>query len=182
MYIIQIASECAPVAKVGGLGDVIFGLSRELEIRGNSVEIILPKYDACGTTKFMTCEWPTRTCGCPGTTKPFIAASISATFTDASAFSSNRTPTRISSSAGFLRAGDDDQRFAFFCRASLEFILKSKKYPDIIHVHDWQTALVPVLLYEIYQRIGMSHPRVCFTLHNLRHQGVTRSTSCAPRD
>ena len=45
MYIIQIASECAPVAKVGGLGDVVFGLSRELEIRGNSVEIILPKYD-----------------------------------------------------------------------------------------------------------------------------------------
>ncbi len=45
MYIIQIASECAPVAKVGGLGDVVFGLTRELEIRGNSVEIILPKYD-----------------------------------------------------------------------------------------------------------------------------------------
>jgi starch synthase len=40
MYIIQIASECAPVAKVGGLGDVVFGLARELEIRGNSVEII----------------------------------------------------------------------------------------------------------------------------------------------
>ena len=45
MYIIQIASECAPVAKVGGLGDVVFGLCRELEIRGNDVEIILPKYD-----------------------------------------------------------------------------------------------------------------------------------------
>ena len=45
MYVVMIASECAPVAKVGGLGDVVFGLSRELEIRGNSVEIILPKYD-----------------------------------------------------------------------------------------------------------------------------------------
>src|SRR3974377_1260087 len=45
MYIVMLASECAPVAKVGGLGDVVFGLSRELEIRGNSVEIILPKYD-----------------------------------------------------------------------------------------------------------------------------------------
>ena len=45
MYIVMIASECAPVAKVGGLGDVVFGLSRELEIRGNTVEIILPKYD-----------------------------------------------------------------------------------------------------------------------------------------
>src|SRR5512141_1056419 len=45
MFIVQIASECAPVAKVGGLADVVYGLSRELEIRGNSVEIILPKYD-----------------------------------------------------------------------------------------------------------------------------------------
>src|SRR6516164_2827437 len=45
MYIIMLASECAPVAKVGGLADVVFGLTRELEIRGNSVEIILPKYD-----------------------------------------------------------------------------------------------------------------------------------------
>jgi len=45
MYVVQVASECAPVAKVGGLGDVVFGLSRELEIRGKSVEIILPKYD-----------------------------------------------------------------------------------------------------------------------------------------
>jgi len=45
MFIVMIASECAPVAKVGGLADVVFGLSRELEIRGNDVEIILPKYD-----------------------------------------------------------------------------------------------------------------------------------------
>src|SRR6266478_1224245 len=45
MYIVMLAPECAPVAKVGGLGDVVFGLSRELEIRGHSVEIILPKYD-----------------------------------------------------------------------------------------------------------------------------------------
>ncbi len=45
MFIVHIASECAPVIKAGGLGDVVFGLSRELEIRGNHVEIILPKYD-----------------------------------------------------------------------------------------------------------------------------------------
>ena len=45
MYIVHISSECAPVAKVGGLGDVVYGLSRELEVRGNDVEIMLPKYD-----------------------------------------------------------------------------------------------------------------------------------------
>ena len=45
MYIVQIASECAPVIKAGGLGDVVYGLSSELEGRGHCVEIILPKYD-----------------------------------------------------------------------------------------------------------------------------------------
>jgi starch synthase len=67
---------------------------------------------------------------------------------------------------------DDGQRFAFFCRAAMEFLLKSHKRPDVIHCHDWQTALIPVLLYEIYQKLWDWQPRVCFTLHNLGHQGI----------
>ena len=46
MYIVQIASECAPVIKAGGLGDVVYGLSREIDSRGHCVEVILPKYDS----------------------------------------------------------------------------------------------------------------------------------------
>jgi len=45
MYVVQMASECAPVIKAGGLGDVVFGLSRELTSRGHCVELVLPKYD-----------------------------------------------------------------------------------------------------------------------------------------
>jgi len=45
MFIVMITPECAPAAKVGGLGDVIHGLSKEQAIRGNPVEVILPKYD-----------------------------------------------------------------------------------------------------------------------------------------
>ena len=45
MFVVMVASECAPVAQAGGLGQVVFGLSRELELRGHAVEIILPKYD-----------------------------------------------------------------------------------------------------------------------------------------
>ena len=44
MYVVMVAPECAPTAKAGGLGDVVSGLSRELELRGNTVEIIVPKY------------------------------------------------------------------------------------------------------------------------------------------
>ena len=43
---------------------------------------------------------------------------------------------------------DDAMRFAFFSKAALEFMLKANKRPDVIHCHDWQTGLVPVLLFE----------------------------------
>jgi starch synthase len=70
---------------------------------------------------------------------------------------------------------DDNERFAFFCRAALEFMLKTGKHPDIIHCHDWPTGLVPVLLFELYKFLGITHPRVCYTLHNVGHQGLTNS-------
>ncbi len=45
VFVVMVASECALVAQAGGLADVVFGLSRELELRGNDVEVILPRYD-----------------------------------------------------------------------------------------------------------------------------------------
>jgi starch synthase len=83
------------------------------------------------------------------------------------------------SERGFFRRGriygegDDLERFAFFSRAVLELFLKTGKQPDIIHCHDWQTGLVPVLRWEMYEALGLTRPRVCYTLHNLAHQGVS---------
>ena len=45
---------------------------------------------------------------------------------------------------------DDVARFAFLSKAALEFMWKASKRPEVIHCHDWQTAAVPVLLYEIW--------------------------------
>jgi starch synthase len=175
MFIVMIASECAPVAKVGGLGDVVFGLSRELEIRGNAVEIILPKYDCLRYNqihdlqivyKDLWVPWYDHAVNC---TVYFGFVHGRKCFFIEPHSSHNFFRRRV-----FYGQADDDQRFAFFCRAALEYMLKTNKHPEILHCHDWQTGLVPVLLYEIYQRLGMSHPRVCYTLHNLQHQGVTR--------
>lgn len=175
MYIVMIASECAPVAKVGGLGDVVYGLCRELEIRGNSVEIILPKYDCLrygeiyGLTvahQDLWVPWYDRSIHC---TVHFGFVHGRKCF-----FIESHSPENFFNRGGFYGQADDDQRFAFFNKAALEFMLKAGKHPDIIHCHDWQTGLVPVLLYEVYKQAGMTHPRVCYTLHNLAHQGVTR--------
>ena len=173
MYIIMVASECAPAAKVGGLGDVVHGLSKELAIRGNAVEIILPKYDCLRYDRI----W--------GLTKSFsdlcvpyydqwIHCDVYFGFVDGLKcfFIEPHSPHNFFNRGVFYGQHDDMERFAFFSRAAMEFMLKSNKHPEIIHCHDWQTALVPVLLYEIYQGYGMTHPRVCFTLHNLGHQGI----------
>jgi starch synthase len=66
-------------------------------------------------------------------------------------------------------------RFAFFSKAALEFLLRSNKRPDIIHCHDWQTGLVPVLLSEIYKFNGMWEQKVIYTIHNFKHQGIAGS-------
>ena len=67
---------------------------------------------------------------------------------------------------------DDVLRFAFFSRAAMEFLLQSGKRPDIIHCHDWHTGLAPVFHWEIYQHLGMGNSRICYTIHNFKHQGL----------
>ena len=174
MYIVTISPECAPAAKVGGLGDVIYGLCHELEIRGHTVEIILPKYDCMRYDQIYALQR--------------VYDDLWVQFYDHHVhcsvffgFVHGRRCFFIEphSNRNFFNRGiyyghhDDPERFTFFCRAALEFMLKTGKHPDIIHCHDWQTGIVPVLLYDMYKYVGMSHPRVCYTLHNLKHQGVT---------
>ncbi len=170
----MIAPECSPVAQAGGLGDVVFGLSRELELRGNTVEIILPRYDClhydkiCGLT--MAYE---------GLAVPWFSGEVHCTvwfgFVDGRKcyFIEPHSEDHFFQRGHLYGSSDDIARFAFFSKAAMEFLYKSGKRPDVIHCHDWETSLVPVLLYEIYQPLGMHNQRVCLTIHNFRHQGVT---------
>ncbi len=174
MFLMMITPELAPVAKVGGLADVVYGLSRELELRGNAVEIILPKYDCMrydhiwGLTKSYEDLWVPWYNGAIHTTVWFGFVHGRKCF-----FIDPHSNDNFFNRGTFYGHNDDVLRFAFFCRAALEFMLKANKHPDIVHCHDWQTALVPVLLFEMYHHLGLRHPRVCFTIHNFRHQGAT---------
>jgi starch synthase len=170
----MITPECAPVAKVGGLADVVYGLCHELDIRGNDVEIILPKYDCMryehiyGLQRTYDDLWV-----------PFynhwVHCSVFFGFVHGRKcfFIDAHSDRNFFNRGIYYGHNDDPERFTFFCRAALEFMLKAGKNPDIIHCHDWQTGIVPILLFEIYKYLGMTHPRVCYTLHNLKHQGAT---------
>ncbi|MCF7992217.1 MAG: glycogen synthase [Thiohalocapsa sp.] len=174
MFITMVSPECAPVAKAGGLGDFVQGLAREVAIRGNAVEIILPKYDCLrfdrvwGMHKIYRDLWV-----------PFHDRAIHCDVEYGEVDGLKCFFIDAHSEHGFFNRGkiygdaDDPERFAFFSRAVMEFLYKSGKRPDVIHCNDWQTGLVPVLLFELYAGLGMERSRVCYSLHNMGHQGWT---------
>ena len=174
LFIVHITPELATVAKVGGLADVVFGLSRELAIRGNHVEIVLPKYASMRYDQIYEMHEVYRDLWVP-----WYEGSVHCTvyfgFVHGRKcfFIEPHSQDNFFNRHSIYGFRDDVLRYAFFSRAAIEFLWKAGKHPDVIHCHDWQTALLPVFLYEIYQRLGMTHPRVCLTIHNFAHQGVT---------
>ena len=173
MYIVQIASECAPIAKAGGLGDVIYGLSRELQQRGHWVEIILPKYDNLRYDQIMGLEIVKADLWVPwGAGGVHCSVWQGYTYNRRCYFIEPHSPENFFNRGALYGFGDDVLRFAFFSKAALEFLFQTNRRPDVIHCHDWQTGLVPVMLFEIYQHIGMDRQRVCYTIHNFKHQGI----------
>ena len=169
----MVSAECAPVAHAGGLGDVVFGLSRELEIRGHAVEIILPKYDCLRYDQIWCLTLDHRDLWVPWYNGA-IHCSVWCGLVHGRKcfFIEPHSPDNFFARGAIYGSWDDTMRFAFFSKAALEFMLKANKRPEVIHCHGWHTGLVPALLFEIYKFNGMPHQRVCYTIHNFSHQGV----------
>ena len=174
MYIVMLSAECAPVAKAGGLGDFVHGLARALLARGHQVEVVLPRYD-CLVTESLLESGP----GLADLWVPFYQQWIHCEVTRALVedipcwLIAPHSPQQWFERGRIYGEPDDPERFAFFCRAALEFLQQTQRQPDILQCNDWQTGLIPVLLFEIYQGLGLTRPRVCYTLHNLGYQGIT---------
>jgi starch synthase len=172
VYVVMVAPECAPVAKAGGLGDVVFGLSRELEIRGHAVEIVLPKY---GCMRYGD-VWDLHVCY-DDLRVPWYGGELHCAVWfgyvhGRKCFFIEPHPVEQFFGRDRLYGHHDDiERFTAFSKAALEFLVKTGKRPDVIHCHDWQTGLVPVLLREQF-RPALPDQKVCYTIHNFAHQGV----------
>jgi starch synthase len=173
MYIALISAECAPVAKAGGLGDFVQGLARELMNCGETVEIMLPFYDVLRTTELQNLHKIDIELWVPFYDQWLMCPVYAATLTGVSCLLFDPQSAHAFFQRGRIYGeADDAERFAFFARAVLEFIFKSGRQPDVLHCNDWHTGLVPVLLYEIYQALGMTRTRVCYSVHNLGYQGL----------
>lgn len=172
MHIVHIASELAPLAKVGGLADVLLGLSREQSWKGHDVDIIIPKYDCMDSDQirdmgidyldlmsFYQGEWFHNTIWIGW------VENIKVYFIDP------HHPRHFFNRGCFYGCEDDIERYLYFSRAAIEFLYKSSMTPDIIHIHDWQTAAIAPLYEEMYKPLGYNKSKLVFTIHNIEYQG-----------
>ncbi len=171
MKILFVASEGVPYSKTGGLADVVGALSAALVEAGHQVAVLLPKYRG---TKTQTITIPSLTIPIgdelrfPSIVEGAQVGGVRFYFLD--------DPDYFDRPQLYGEKGtdyfDNAERFCEFSRAAIEFT-KRVWMPDVIHCHDWQTALVPVLLRTQYARDpALKQMGVVFTIHNLGYQGL----------
>lgn len=172
MYIIHIASEIAPIAKVGGLGDVLYGLTKELIRQGHHVKVLLPKYDTIDYSRLQNLRVHYRELWSFEGAYSYNNTIWAAELEEITLYLLEPHHPRYFFTRGTIYGcADDIERFLYFSRASMEFLFKSQEKPDILHLHDWPTAAVAILKKEMYETLGLPSMRTLFTIHNLEHQG-----------
>ncbi|KAL6546414.1 putative starch synthase 4, chloroplastic/amyloplastic [Orobanche minor] len=180
LHIVHIAVEMAPVAKVGGLGDVVTGLSKALQNKGHLVEIVLPKYDCMSydlirDLKALDVPVESYFDGRLFKNKIWVGTVQGLPVY----FIEPQHPSKFFWRGQYYGEHDDFKRFSYFSRAALELIHQAGKKPDIIHCHDWQTAFVAPLYWDIYVPKGLNSARICFTCHNFEYQGAAPASDLA---
>jgi starch synthase len=168
-----LASEAVPFIKSGGLADVAGALPKALAARGHDVTVVLPRYaeiSSNGLQPFLTPlgvwmgdreEW----CA----TAVAHHAGVRFCFVESDQYFARHG---LYHDAEFHDYRDNARRFGFFTRAALQLCHDAGFAPDIVHAHDWQTALAPA-----YLKIWHWNDRVLggaasvLTIHNIAHQG-----------
>lgn len=177
MRILEISPEVVPFAKTGGLADVVGTLPIALEGLGHQAAVLMPLYKQArdvardlvpvgdpvsvpiGDTVRTGQLWKAVL---PGTNIPAYLLQMDEFY--------NRDGLYGNASGDFR---DNAERFIFLCRAGLEAVRRLGVHYDIVHAHDWQTALVPVYLKTHFARDPVfAGTRSVLTLHNLGYQGV----------
>ncbi|MGM9988492.1 MAG: glycogen synthase GlgA [Bacillaceae bacterium] len=170
MNVLFAVSECVPFVKSGGLADVAGALPKELMKQGINVQVMLPNYGSIPAKykeqfEFVTSftvdvGWRKQYCGIFST----VFEGITYYFVD------NEYYFKRDSFYGHY---DDGERFGFFGRAVLDSLSHLDIRPDIIHCHDWHTAIIPFLLRNEYNHCPIYKDiKSVFTIHNLQFQGI----------
>ncbi len=173
MNILFVSSEVAPFAKAGGLGDVSAALPRHLHALGHDVRVFLPMYARVHAPgRIFTEVIPEMTFDFGGNQ---VRVSIQTSLlpgTDLPVYFV-RCPALYDRPSIYGSSHDEHLRFAVLSWAALAACQRLRFSPDIAHVNDWQSALVPLLLRTVFgwDRL-FSRTRTVLTIHNIGHQGT----------
>src|SRR3984957_12568037 len=173
MHIAFAASECVPFSKTGGLADVVGALPRALSALGHQVSVYVPRYRQ---TKLADPQTVVRSITVPFDDKYRFCSVVTAGASAGVRFYFVDYPPYFDRDALYgTVAGDypdNAERFALFSRAVLE-ASKILGVPHVFHCHDWQSALIPVMLRTLYaEDPAFREAATVFTIHNMGYQGL----------
>ncbi len=173
LKILFVSPEVQPFAKTGGLADVAGALPPALKALGHDVRVMLPKHRSV-----LSAGVPLSPLGLEVTAK--TGDQTRKGFIYQGTLPESVPVYLLENDSYFLRDPlygtregdypDNAERFIFFCQAILESCLALRFIPDIIHLNDWPTGLVPVYLKTLYRK-AFSETRTVFSIHNLGYQG-----------
>ena len=170
MNIVQIASEAALIAKVGGLGDVVTGLSRELMSQNHQLLILLPRYGSIEYLRLTSTgkRESFQLTGAKGTTAAFVEfflldQSISVGLLD--------TEEGLWSKQNSIYGSSDElDSFILFSMLAKSWLEMTSRPFDVVHAHDWQAAPLVAWIKYTWQ-VNRPIPKCLLTIHNMEYQG-----------
>lgn len=175
MKVLIASSEFHPFSKTGGLADMVAALAKSLARAGAEVTVLTPLYRGIAEKHpgilpddyvFDVPLGGSRVQA--GLRRLQVEARLEVCFLDHAGYFS-RPSLYQEKGADYA---DNAERFIFFSKCAAHFARYSPAKPDIVHLHDWQTGLVPLFILDQRLRDGWSNaPRTCFTIHNLAYQG-----------
>jgi starch synthase len=175
LSILIVASEAAPFARTGEVGDIAAGLPAALGSLGHRVTLVAPKYGGVATAAAAVDRFPVRFDGHEEEAACFevsLGANARAILVEHAGFFDREHVY----GDGDLDYADNPRRFAFLCRAALEFAAREGERIDVLVANDWQTGLVPVFLRtEFAGAPALAEASSLFLIHDIAYQGL-----CAP--
>jgi starch synthase len=178
LRILITASEAVPFAKEGGLADVVGALPKFLALRGHDVRVVMPRYYRIDRERFSLRLLPgclvvpmgiIGTMYCAVYEGKLPGSSVPVYFLEHEEFYGRDGGLYEQDNVSYL---DNDNRFIFLSRASLELCRMLDFSPQVIHAHDWHTAAAPVFVNTVYRHDPwVGHAATVLTVHNMQHQG-----------
>ena len=170
MRILMVASEAVPFAKTGGLADVVGALPRALVRLGHEVDVVLPHYRDVDAGEKVT--------------QLLVSLGRQVQQADIYISAADGVRTVLIGHPGYYHrdylygaAGhdypDNPERFAFLAQGALNWAASASAPYDVVHAHDWQAGLVPVLVARMFRtHASLTRLPTVFTIHNLAYQGI----------